>query len=189
MALTVWESTEHWTTGRTPKALGSAHRLSAPYQALRASDGWFTVGAANDKLFDGFCRALGRPDLLDDPRFAGRAQRLEHRHALAAEIDKTTAKETRAHWLERLESAGVPCGPINTYPEALDDPTRSRVAWSWISCTRAPARSRRSACPSTCRRRPAPSIAQHRCSASTTTRSSPSSATTPPRASACAPRA
>ena len=122
MALTVWESTEHWTTGRTPKALGSAHRLSAPYQALRASDGWFTVGAANDKLFDGFCRALGRPDLLDDPRFAGRAQRLEHRHALAAEIDKTTAKETRAHWLERLESAGVPCGPINTYPEALDDP-------------------------------------------------------------------
>src|SRR5439155_708833 len=50
MALTVWESTEHWTTGRTPKALGSAHRLSAPYQALRASDGRFTVGAANDKI-------------------------------------------------------------------------------------------------------------------------------------------
>src|SRR5438128_1606755 len=112
----------HRATGRPPRALGSAHRLSAPYHALRASDGWFTVGAANDKLFDGFCRALGRPDLLDDPRFAGRAQRLEHRHALAAEIDKTTAKETRAHWLERLDSAGVPCGPINTYPEALDDP-------------------------------------------------------------------
>src|SRR5205814_1035132 len=90
---------------------------TGPY-ASRGGDGWFTVGAANDKLFDGFCRALGRPDLLDDPRFAGRAQRLEHRHALAAEIDKTTAKETRAHWLERLESAGVPCGPINTYPEA-----------------------------------------------------------------------
>src|SRR5438874_1042439 len=109
-------------SGRTPKALGSAHRLSAPYQALRAADGWFTVGAANDKLFDACCRAIGRPDLLDDPRFAGRTQRLAHRHALAAEIEKTTAKETRAHWLDRLESAGVPSGPINTYPEALSDP-------------------------------------------------------------------
>ena len=122
MALTVWESTEHWTTGRTPKALGSAHRLSAPYQALRASDGWFTVGAANDKLFDAFCRAIGRPDLLDDPRFAGRAARLQHRQALVDEIEQTTAKETRAHWLARLDEEGVPAGPINTYPEALSDP-------------------------------------------------------------------
>jgi crotonobetainyl-CoA:carnitine CoA-transferase CaiB-like acyl-CoA transferase len=122
MALTVWESTEHWATGRTPKALGSAHRLSAPYQALRASDGWFTVGAANDKLFDAFCGAIGRRDLRDDPRFGGRAERLEHRHALASEIEKTTATEPRAHWLARLDAAGVPAGPINTYPEALSDP-------------------------------------------------------------------
>src|SRR5205823_3882733 len=97
---------------------GAPAKAGIPLSDLSAGP----VGAANDKLFDGFCRALGRPDLLDDPRFAGRAQRLEHRHALAAEIDKTTAKETRAHWLERLDSAGVPCGPINTYPEALDDP-------------------------------------------------------------------
>jgi formyl-CoA transferase len=122
MALTVWESTEHWATGRTPKALGSAHRLSAPYQALRASDGWFTVGAANDKLFESFCRALERRDLLGDPRFVDRAARLEHRHALAAEIEKTTAKDTRAHWLARLDAAGVPAGPINTYVESLSDP-------------------------------------------------------------------
>jgi len=189
MALTVWESTEHWTTGRTPKALGSAHRLSAPYQALRASDGWFTVGAANDKLFDGFCRALGRPDLLDDPRFAGRAQRLEHRHALAAEIDKTTAKEPRAHWLGSSSPPACRAVRSTPTPRRSTTPTRSRAAWSWISCTRAPAPSRRSACPCTCRRRPAPSIAPRRCSASTTTRSSPSSATTPPRASACATRA
>jgi crotonobetainyl-CoA:carnitine CoA-transferase CaiB-like acyl-CoA transferase len=118
----VWESTEYWATGRTPKALGSAHRLAAPYQALRASDGWFTVGANNDKLFDGFCRAIGRPELLADTRFTARERRLEHRHALAAEIEKTTVKEPRAHWLSRLEAAGVPSGPINTYPEALSDP-------------------------------------------------------------------
>ena len=70
MALTVWESTEYWVTGKAPKPLGSAHRLAAPYQALRASDGWFTVGANNDKLFEAFCAALARPDLAADPRFA-----------------------------------------------------------------------------------------------------------------------
>jgi formyl-CoA transferase len=122
MALTVWESTEHWATGRTPKALGSAHRLAAPYQALRASDGWFTVGANNDKLFGGFCRAIDRRDLLSDARFTSREQRLEHRRALAAEIEKSTVKESRAHWLTRLEAEGVPSGPINTYPESLADP-------------------------------------------------------------------
>jgi crotonobetainyl-CoA:carnitine CoA-transferase CaiB-like acyl-CoA transferase len=122
MALTVWESTEYWTTGRTPKALGSAHRLAAPYQALRASDGWFTVGANNDKLFDGFCRAIARPELPADARFTTRDRRLENRRALAAEIETTTVKEPRAHWLARLEAEGVPSGPINTYPEALADP-------------------------------------------------------------------
>jgi crotonobetainyl-CoA:carnitine CoA-transferase CaiB-like acyl-CoA transferase len=122
MALTVWESTEHWATGQTPKALGSAHRLAAPYQALRASDGWFTVGANNDKLFDIFCRAIGRPELRADTRFATRERRLANRRALAAEIETTTVKESRAHWLARLEEDGVPSGPINTYPEALADP-------------------------------------------------------------------
>src|SRR4029077_19607128 len=69
IALTVWEATEYWVTGRAPRALGSSHRLAAPYQALRASDGWFTVGANNDRLFDALCRALERSDVLDDGRF------------------------------------------------------------------------------------------------------------------------
>jgi crotonobetainyl-CoA:carnitine CoA-transferase CaiB-like acyl-CoA transferase len=122
MALTVWESTEYWATGRTPRALGSAHRLAAPYQALPASDGWFTVGANNDKLFAGFCRAIGRPELREDARFSASDRRLDNRRALAAEIEKTTVKEPRAHWLRCLEAEGVPSGPINTYPEALADP-------------------------------------------------------------------
>jgi formyl-CoA transferase len=122
MALTVWEATEYWVTGRAPKPLGSAHRLAAPYQALRASDGWFTVGANNDKLFEALCRAIERPDLAADPRFAGGRDRMRHRQPLVAELERTTAKETRAHWLARLDAAGVPAGPINTYPEALADP-------------------------------------------------------------------
>jgi crotonobetainyl-CoA:carnitine CoA-transferase CaiB-like acyl-CoA transferase len=122
MALTVWESTEHWATGRTPMRLGSAHRLTAPYQAMRAADGYFTVGANNDKLYQACCRAIGRDDLIRDPRFAARDERLRNRAALVAEIEKTTIADTRAHWLARLDAAGVPCGPINTYPETLTDP-------------------------------------------------------------------
>jgi crotonobetainyl-CoA:carnitine CoA-transferase CaiB-like acyl-CoA transferase len=122
LALTVWESTEYWVTGRAPTRLGSAHRLAAPYQALRASDGWFTVGANNDKLFEAFCRAIERPDVARDARFAGSRDRLRHRAALIAEIEKTTSGGSRRHWIERLDAAGVPAGPINTYPEALGDP-------------------------------------------------------------------
>jgi len=122
MALTVWESTEYWVTGEAPKALGSAHRLSAPYQALKAANGYFTVGANNDRLFDGFCRAIGRADLREDARFATGAGRRKHRKALILEIEKTTVTEPRAFWLERLDKEGVPAGPINNYAEALADP-------------------------------------------------------------------
>ena len=127
LSLTVWEATEYWVTGRAPRPLGSAHRLAAPYQALRASDGWLTVGANNDKLFTAFCGAIERPDLAADARFTGRRERMRHRAALIAEIEKTTVAHPREHWLARLDRAGVPAGPITDYAEALADPhTRAR---------------------------------------------------------------
>jgi len=122
MALTVWESAEYWSTGRAPKPMGSAHRLGAPYQALRAKDGYFTVGAGSDKLFSSLCEALGREDLSKDERFSERASRVAGRAALIAEIEAVTREKPKAEWLERLEKAGVPAGPINDYAEALADP-------------------------------------------------------------------
>jgi formyl-CoA transferase len=122
LALSAWEATEYWFTGQIPRGLGTAHRLNAPYQAFRASDGYFTVGANTDKLFIALCEAIGRPELARDPRFSDRATRLAQRGALVAEIEKATAAEPRAHWLARLDAAGVPSGPINSYPEALADP-------------------------------------------------------------------
>jgi formyl-CoA transferase len=122
MALTVWETTEYWATGQAPRPLGSAHRGSAPYQALRASDGYFTIGANNDKLFEALCRAIDRADLLADSRFATPGGRMEHRPALIEALEKSTARQTRAHWLARLDAARVPAGPINDYAEALADP-------------------------------------------------------------------
>ena len=122
MALTIWESAEYWVTGEAPRALGSGHRLSAPYQALRAADGYFTVGANNDRLFEGLCRALGRTELAKDSRFAAGKARQANRKALIDEIERTTFTETRAFWLERCDKEGVPAGPINNYAEALADP-------------------------------------------------------------------
>lgn len=122
MALTVWESAEHWASARTPKAMGSAHRLMAPYQAVRARDGYFTLGAGNDKLFVALCSALGCSELAVQARFRGRIERLANRAALIEEIEKVTVTQTCAVWLQRLEEAGVPAGPIHNYAEALADP-------------------------------------------------------------------
>jgi formyl-CoA transferase len=121
MALTVCAATDYWLTGRTPTALGSADPHAAPHQALRGSDGWLVVAVTDDARFGALCRAIGSPELAGDPRFASGAQRLAHRQALAAEIERTTRKEPRGYWLGRLADEGVPSGPVHTYPEALGD--------------------------------------------------------------------
>ena len=122
LALSAWEATEYWFTGQVPRGLGTAHRLNAPYQAFRALDGYFTVGAANDNLFPRFCMLLGLDSLVGDARFANVGLRLKHRVELERLIEAVTAREPRAHWLARCEEAGVPAGPINSVPEALADP-------------------------------------------------------------------
>jgi formyl-CoA transferase len=121
LALSAWEATEYWFTGQVPRGLGTAHRLNAPYQAFRASDGYFTVGAANDNLFPRFCTILGLERLVGDARFANVGLRLQHRAELETLIEAVTATQRRAHWLARCEAAGVPAGPINSVPEALAD--------------------------------------------------------------------
>jgi formyl-CoA transferase len=122
LSLSAWEATEYWFTGQVPRGLGTAHRLNAPYQAFRASDGHFTVGAANDNLFPRFCALLGLEQLVGDPRFDTVGRRLENRAVLETLIETVTVRQPRAHWLVRCEEAGVPAGPIYSVPEALDDP-------------------------------------------------------------------
>jgi formyl-CoA transferase len=122
LALSAWEATEYWYTGQIPTRLGTAHRLNAPYQAFRASDGHFTVGAANQKLWPIFATLLGLGHLADDPRFETVADRLRNRADLEAQVEVVTRTRPRAHWLERCEAAGIPAGPIYSIPEALADP-------------------------------------------------------------------
>lgn len=122
LGLEVWEAVEFFHTGNTPQPTGSAHRLGAPYQAFRCSDGYINVGADGARHWPVFCKTIGLPELADDPRFATNADRLANLADLVAHIEERTIVETRAHWLGMLEEVGIPAGPINTVPEALTDP-------------------------------------------------------------------
>ncbi|AVF04746.1 MULTISPECIES: CaiB/BaiF CoA transferase family protein [Devosia] len=121
LALSVWESTEYWATGKSPGPLGTANRMSAPYQAFAGSDGYFVVGAANQKLWLIFCDAIGRPELKDDPRYANNIDRVQRRGELADELRPTFLTRTAEEWVDLFLSAGVPAGPINDYSVALDN--------------------------------------------------------------------
>jgi formyl-CoA transferase len=122
LALSIWETAELWATGRVPQPLGSAHRLTAPYQALRTRDGHITVGGNNQRLWERLCGALGREDLVDDPRFATNDARMEHRPALVAELESALEGSDTDHWVDALLEAGVPAGPIHDYRQVFDDP-------------------------------------------------------------------
>jgi crotonobetainyl-CoA:carnitine CoA-transferase CaiB-like acyl-CoA transferase len=122
LALSVWESAQYFSEGVTPQPLGSAHRMLAPYQAIRCADGFITIGAGTDRLFQRLCDLLGHAEWAGDPRFANETLRVRHRVPLIDLVESVTAREPRAHWLERLEAGGVPCGPINDYAEAFADP-------------------------------------------------------------------
>lgn len=122
VALSVWESTEYFSGRGIPQPLGSAHRMSAPYQAVRCADGYITLGAANPRLFAAFCRLIGREDLISHPDYATDTGRVQHREALVAEIEQVLMQHPRAYWIERLDAAGIPCGPILNYAEVFADP-------------------------------------------------------------------
>jgi formyl-CoA transferase len=122
IALSVWESVQYFAEGTPPQPLGSAHRMLAPYQAIRCSDGYVTLGAANDRLFQRLCDLLGHPEWAADPDYANDTRRVRNRAGLIERIETITSARPRQEWLERLEAAGIPCGPINNYAEAYADP-------------------------------------------------------------------
>jgi formyl-CoA transferase len=122
LALSIWETSELWATGETPQRLGSAHRVNAPYQALRTRDGHLTVGANNDRLWARLCALLDRPDLLADERFASNGGRVRHRVALAQELEASLAERDTEAWVDLLLGAGVPAAPIRDYRQSCADP-------------------------------------------------------------------
>ena len=122
IALSVWEAAVYFNTGEVPTPLGTAHRLSAPYQAFRCADGHITIGAANDRNFVKVARVLGHHEWLTDERFSGNHQRIAHRDELARLIEVETIRQPVDFWIREFEQAGVPCGPILDYEHALTTP-------------------------------------------------------------------
>ena len=121
LAFSVWESAQYFGEGVTPAALGSAHRMLAPYQAIRCADGYITLGAANDRLFERLSGVLGHPEWPTVPAYANATTRVANRARLIREIEAITAARSRQHWIAVLEANSIPCGPINDYAEAFAD--------------------------------------------------------------------
>ena len=110
------------SSGTAPKRWGNAHANIVPYQTFATSDGHIIVAAGNDGQYRKFVQAGERPELATDPRFLTNPQRVELRDTLVPLLAEMVRKKTKAEWLELLENAGVPCGPINKLDEVFDDP-------------------------------------------------------------------
>ena len=117
-----WYAAVYFETGKTPKASGSAHPLSAPYQAFRAADGYLVIGGGNQANWERVAQVLGHPEWVADPRFASNAERKRHDAELAELIEGVLAAHPVQTWLERLRAADVPAGPVNDIPTALFNP-------------------------------------------------------------------
>jgi crotonobetainyl-CoA:carnitine CoA-transferase CaiB-like acyl-CoA transferase len=121
-SLAVYESAHYFATGTRPERVGQAHRGSSPYQCFETADGHITFGASQKVFFAGLCEILGVPELLNDPRFAGNAERVKHNDALVAILAARLRERPSAHWLAELEKRGIPAGPVLHYDEVFTDP-------------------------------------------------------------------
>ncbi len=112
ITLTYWQSAIALATGKAPGPMGSAHPLNAPYQAFETKNGWITVGAANQANWLRLVELLGRQDLAADPRFKTNADRIQHQAVLAEALAPDFQKRASAEWLDLLERAKIPAGPV-----------------------------------------------------------------------------
>jgi crotonobetainyl-CoA:carnitine CoA-transferase CaiB-like acyl-CoA transferase len=120
LAFSVWDICDYWGTGRPPQPLGTANKMTAPYQAMASSDGYFVMGANNQKLWEKLCTLMERRELLQDERFSTIALRLANRAALEQELERTFRQRPKDYWVDTLLAAGIPAGPILTYPQAFE---------------------------------------------------------------------
>ena len=113
---------DYLTAGTTPVRRGNAHPTVVPYETFPASDGWFIIAIGNDSQFAKFCAEAGRPEMAADERFATNPARVRNHDALIAAMHEITKTRTEREWMEALARVGVPCGPVNDIPSAIDDP-------------------------------------------------------------------
>lgn len=114
-------------TGRDPHKAGNASGLAAPFDVFDASDGWLTLCAADDVSYGRLCEAIGRPELATDARYGSVADRVAHYDELRPALAEVLVTRTVQEWIELLQGAGVPCGPVNPLSRAFEEAqTRAR---------------------------------------------------------------
>jgi len=116
------QAMNYLVSGQVPRRLGNAHPNIVPYQAFATADGHFILAVGNDDQFRRLCAHIEVPEMADDERFATNGARVEHRDQLIPILQTVFEQRSSAHWLEHLEAAGVPCGPINRIDEVFADP-------------------------------------------------------------------
>jgi crotonobetainyl-CoA:carnitine CoA-transferase CaiB-like acyl-CoA transferase len=129
LAIAALQTSEYFGTGRDPAKLGSAHPRNAPYQAFKARDGYYAMAAGNDGLWKSACAALGRPELYAEPRFGSTTLRAQNQAALKELVEAQSAAFTAEEMLAKFRAAGVPCAPINTYSQVLEDEQVRHMGW------------------------------------------------------------
>jgi crotonobetainyl-CoA:carnitine CoA-transferase CaiB-like acyl-CoA transferase len=115
-------ASSYLVSGTEPARYGNAHPSIVPYQTLQTSDGWLMLAVGNDRQFRRLCVLLGRSEWISDDRFSTNAARVQHRDVLIPAIQTAFEQRTTAEWVALLERADIPCGPVNSIPEALADP-------------------------------------------------------------------
>ena len=119
---TFWQSSIYFGSGEIPKAMGSAHPLMAPYQAFKTKDGWINVGSANQGLWEKLLVVLGAEKVLSEEKFSDPNRRLENLSELEELLTDFFGREKTEVWIEKLEAAGIPAGPVLNIEEMSLDP-------------------------------------------------------------------
>lgn len=122
VALLANAASNYLVGGEPPRRLGNSHPNIVPYDSFPSRDGWFVMGAANQKQWETLCDMLERPDLKADPRFASNGLRVQNRAAVVEELNRIFVQRDADEWLEKFAAAGLPCGAINSLPQVFAHP-------------------------------------------------------------------
>lgn len=122
IAMMDFQAARYLNDGDTPVQVGNDHPTSCPMGLFDAKDGQFNLGASGEGNWQRFCRVLGKPEWLDEPDFANEKLRVKHRDRVNQLIQEVFSSNTVAHWVELLNGAGVPAGPVYTVPQMFQDP-------------------------------------------------------------------
>ena len=122
VAVMSYHGTNFLATGKEAHRMGSGHPHLVPYQSFPAADGFFILACPNQRLWEYLCHAIGHSEFLEDPRFATNDDRVEHRAECVEALSQIFRTQPMDHWVKIVEGAGIPCGPIQTVADVVNDP-------------------------------------------------------------------